>query len=234
MARRYDSADAKRRVLAACARLFLEKGYTNTRVRDILKASDVSAGSFQNLFRAKDGVLTEFVGIMFRRQFAMAQELTAGAATPVQIYAVETALQLALTELDENLRDVNVEAYTYPAAVEIIHRYTAGELQNAFGEYLPGFTEGDFYETEVGTAGMMRSFMAHRCDPYFTLDRKIRCFLEMSLSAFHVPQEERVQLIAYAAGMELRAAAKSTMDALFRSLSMGLKGSLDGNMTFME
>ena len=29
MARRYDSADAKRRILAACARLFLENGYTN-------------------------------------------------------------------------------------------------------------------------------------------------------------------------------------------------------------
>ena len=44
MARRYDSGDAKRRILAACVRLFLEKGYT--KVAEILKEADVSAGSF--------------------------------------------------------------------------------------------------------------------------------------------------------------------------------------------
>lgn len=47
MARRYDSKDAKRRILAACVRLFLEKGYTHTRVAEILKAADVSAVPFK-------------------------------------------------------------------------------------------------------------------------------------------------------------------------------------------
>lgn len=106
MARRYDSADAKRRILAASAKLFLEKGYTNTKLAEILKAADVSASSFQNIFRSKDGVLTEFVGIMFGGQFGMARELTAGAPSPAHAYAVETALQLVLTEMNENLRDV--------------------------------------------------------------------------------------------------------------------------------
>ena len=50
--RRYDSQDVRRRVLAACARLFLEKGYTHTRMADILRVADVSASSFQNVFGA--------------------------------------------------------------------------------------------------------------------------------------------------------------------------------------
>ena len=33
MPRRYDSADAKRRILTACVRFFLEKGYTRKQVR---------------------------------------------------------------------------------------------------------------------------------------------------------------------------------------------------------
>lgn len=220
MARRYDSEEAKRRVLAASARLFLEKGYTNTRVMEILKASDVSAGSFQNIFHSKDGVLTEFVGIMFSGQFGMAREVAMNAPSPAHVYAVETALQLALTEMNENLRDIYVEAYTYPAAVEIIHQRTAAELQAAFGAYLSEFTEADFYETELGTSGMMRAFMVRRCDPYFTLERKVSRFLEMSLSVFRVPQAEKAQLIAYVAGVDLRAVAKKVMDALFASLSM--------------
>ena len=77
MARRYDSGDAKRRILAACVRLFLEKGYTNTKVAEILKEADVSAGSFQNIFHTKDGVLTELVGMMFGRQFGAVKSLAA-------------------------------------------------------------------------------------------------------------------------------------------------------------
>lgn len=167
MARRYDSKEAKRRILTACVRLFLEKGYTNTKVAEILKEADVSAGSFQNIFRTKDGVLTELIGMMFSRQFGAVRPLAANAPSPVYLYAVETALQLALSELSENLRDIYVEAYTFPATAEIIHRSTTAELQAAFSAYLPGCAECDFYEMELGTAGMMRGYMARRCDPYF-------------------------------------------------------------------
>ena len=82
MARRYDSKEAKRRILTACVRLFLEKGYTNTKVAEILKEADVSAGSFQNIFRTKDGVLTELISMMFSRQFGAVRPLAANARTP--------------------------------------------------------------------------------------------------------------------------------------------------------
>ena len=102
MARRYDSKEAKRRILTACVRLFLEKGYTNTKVAEILKEADVSAGSFQNIFHTKDGVLTELISMMFSRQFGAVRPLAANAPSPVYLYAVETALQLAVTELRES------------------------------------------------------------------------------------------------------------------------------------
>ncbi|MDY3918449.1 MAG: TetR/AcrR family transcriptional regulator [Candidatus Limivivens sp.] len=218
--RRYNSQDARRRVLAACARLFLEKGYTKTRMADILKAADVSASSFQNIFHTKDGVLAAFVEIMFTGQFDAARGLTADAPTPAHVYAVETALQLALTELNENLRDIYVEAYTCPEALAIIHRRTAGELQAMFGAYLPGCTGADFHEMEVGTAGMMRAYMVSQCGADFPLERKITRFLTMSLSVFCVPEAERAQIIAYVATLDVRLLARRVMDALFESLSM--------------
>ncbi|MDD7447013.1 MAG: TetR/AcrR family transcriptional regulator [Clostridiales bacterium] len=220
MARRYDSGDAKRRILAASVRLFLEKGYTNTKVAEILKEADVSAGSFQNIFHTKNGVLTELIGMMFGMQFGAVKPLAANVPSPAYIYAVETALQLALTELSENLRDIYVEAYTFPAAAEIIHRSTTVELQAAFGAYMPGCAESDFYEMELGTAGMMRGYMARKCDQYFTLEHKIRRFLSMSLSAFQVPEQERGQIIAFVAGVDVRAEGRKVMDALLASLSV--------------
>ena len=220
--RRYDSQDARRRVLAACARLFLEKGYTNTRMVDILKDADVSASSFQNIFRTKDGVLTAFVEIMFSGQFDAARQLAADAPTPAHVYAVETALQLALTELNENLRDVYVEAYTCPDTLALIHRRTAGELQAVFGAYLPEATAADFLEMEVGTAGMMRAYMACRCTAAFPLERKIRRFLTMSLGAYRVPEDQQAQIIAHVATLDVQALARRVVGALFESLSTEL------------
>ena len=207
-------------MLAACARLFLEKGYTNTRMVDILKDADVSASSFQNIFRTKDGVLTAFVEIMFSGQFDAARQLAADAPTPAHVYAVETALQLTLTELNENLRDIYLEAYTCPETLSLIHRRTAAELQAAFGAYLPEATPADFLEMEVGTAGMMRASMACRCGPDFPLERKISRFLEMSLSVFRVPEDERARIITHVATLDMYLLARRVMNALFESLSM--------------
>ena len=220
MPRRYDSQSAKRRILTTCVRLFLGKGYTETRVAEILRGADVSASSFQNVFHTKDGVLAELVEMMFSGQFGAVRQLIPDAPSPEYIYAVETAVQLALTEMNENLRDIYVEAYTYPATAELIHRSTAKELQAAFASRLPDFSEGDFYEIELGTAGIMRGFMVRRCDQYFTLEKKINRFLDMSLSIFRIPLEEREQIIAYVAQVNVCEAAEQVMQALFTSLSM--------------
>ncbi len=53
MARRYDRREAKRRILSACVKLFVEQGYKETTMNDILSAADVSCGTFQNIFKLK-------------------------------------------------------------------------------------------------------------------------------------------------------------------------------------
>ena len=154
-------------MLAACARLFLEKGYTNTRMVDILKDADVSASSFQNIFRTKDAVLHELIGFMFSGQFSAARDMAGPSLPPVYAYAVETAIQLTLTELNENLREIYIEAYSLPETSEYIYLHTTAELKQIFGENFPDDTESDFYEMEIGTAGLMRSYMARKCDIHF-------------------------------------------------------------------
>ena len=173
MPRRYDSADAKRRILTACVRFFLEKGYTRTTVAEIVKEADVSISTFQNVFRTKDGVLVELVKFMFGSQFDMAGQIAGQKLPPVYVYAVETSIQLALTELNENLRDIYLEAYSHTEASEYIYQHTSSELYRIFGSYLPSYTESDFYELEIGSAGMMRGYMSRPCDKYFTLEKKV-------------------------------------------------------------
>ena len=120
------SLPAKRRILTVCVKLFLEKGYKRTTVAEIVQKADVSNSTFQNIFRAKDGVLTELVEFMFDNQFGMARRITDADLPPVFVYAVETAIQLTLTELNENLREIYIEAYTQNEASEYIFRQSLG------------------------------------------------------------------------------------------------------------
>ena len=67
------SLPTKKRILTVCVKLFLEKGYKQTTLAEINEKAGVSFSQFQNIFRAKDGVLTELVEFMFENQFAMAR-----------------------------------------------------------------------------------------------------------------------------------------------------------------
>ena len=222
------SLPAKRRILTVCVKLFLEKGYKRTTVAEIVQKADVSNSTFQNIFRAKDGVLTELVEFMFDNQFGMARRITDADLPPVFVYAVETAIQLTLTELNENLREIYIEAYTQKEASDYIFRETAKELQQIFGPYQPGRTARDFYDMEIGSASIMRGYMAHPCDAELTLEKKLRLFFCMSLRAYRVPEDELEQVIRFVEGLDIRAIAERVMHALFEALAMRFEFSLQG------
>lgn len=214
------SLPAKKRILTVCVRLFLEKGYRRTTLAEIIEKAEVSYSTFQNIFRAKDGVLTELVEFMFSNQFAMARSMTGAQLPPVYTYAVETAIQMTLTELNENLREIYIEAYTQKEASDYIFRETAKELQQIFGPYQPGRTARDFYDMEIGSASIMRGYMAHPCDAELTLEKKLRLFFCMSLRAYRVPEDELEQVIRFVEGLDIRAIAERVMHALFEALAM--------------
>ena len=135
---------------------------------------------------------------------------------------------MTLTELNENLREIYIEAYTQKDASEYIFRETAKELHQIFGPYQPERTARDFYEMEIGSAGIMRAYMARPCDGELTLEKKLRLFLTMSLRAYRVPEDELEQVLRFAAGLEIRAIAERVMHALFEALAMRFEFSLQG------
>ena len=194
------SLPTKKRILAVCVKLFLEQGYKKTTVSEIVHKASVSNSIFQNIFRAKDGVLTELVEFMFSNQFAMARTTAGAQLPPVYVYAVETAIQMTLTELNENLREIYIEAYTQKEASDYIFQETAKELYQIFGPY----------------------------QPELTLEKKLRLFLTMSLRAYNVPKEETEQAIRFVEGLDIRTISEQVMQALFRALAMRFEFSLAG------
>lgn len=220
------SLPAKKRILTVCVKLFLEQGYKKTTVAEIVHKAAVSNSIFQNIFRAKDGVLTELAEFMFSNQFSMARDVTGKQLPPAYVYAAETAIQMTLTELNENLREIYVESYTHSEVSEFIFRATARELYRIFGPYQPELTEEDFYALELGSAGLMRGYMVRPCDGTLTLEKKLRMFLTLSLRGYKVPEEEVRQILRFVEGLDIRTVAEQVMQKLFQALAMHYEFSL--------
>lgn len=226
---RKDGLETKRKILTVCVRLFLEQGYKETSITQITENAGVTRGSFQNLFRTKDAVLLELVETMFSGQFSAAKSITGQQLPPVYAYAVETAIQLTLTELNERLREIYLEAYSLPGTVEYIHLHTTAELKQIFGGNFPGYSDSDFYEMEIGTAGLMRGYMARKCDIHFPLDRKLSRFLTAAMRVYRVPEEEQRQVLAFIRSLDIRAIAAEVMEKLFAMLEMKFDFKLSPN-----
>ena len=180
----------QQKMLRAAVKLFLEKGYEGTTTAEIARAAGMTPSSFFRAFPSKEALLLELDKRMFSGQFALAEQHSA-AQDPVLLYAVETAIQLHIAELTEPLRELYVTAYTLPSTSAYLYRSTAKRLEGIFGDYLPDAEVKDFYEMEIASAGMMRSFVAVPCDVYFTVERKIARFLECALKLCNVPPERR-------------------------------------------
>lgn len=198
----------RNKILRSAVKLFLEGGYEKTTTANIAQAAGMAPSSFFAAFENKEALLYTLTESMFESQFDNAEKLIGSSADPLLVYAVETALQMYITELSEPLRELYVMAYSLPTTSEYIYQNTAKKVGALFKDYVPGAQEKDFYEMDIVSAGVMRGFMAKHCDLYFTIDQKLKRFLGCCFTLYHVPQEKQDVVIGAVLAMELKPIAE--------------------------
>lgn len=209
----------KDKVLYAAARLFLEKGYKKTTIRDIADFAGVNRGSVTFAFEAKETILLPLVKFVLEGQFARAKKIISEKTNdPVLYYAVETVMQLHMAESSEQIRELYAASYALPETSALIYQLVTSKLNDIFSVYNPTWEEKDFYEREIATAGIIRGYMSIPCDIYFTMDRKIKAFLETALIIYNVPKEKINEAIAFMDNFDFEQISKDTVAFLLNYL----------------
>ena len=179
------------KVLHAAAKLFLEKGYTDSKMREISTLAGVNYGSMMFIFRSKEEILAELVGFVLEGQFEATTKMLGGKTDDkILFYAAETTLQLYLAESSEHMRELYSLSYSQAASSNIIYEKITLKLAEIFKEQYPNYTQGEFYEKELASAGVMRNFMTRPCGIYFTMDRKVKAFLENTFLLYEIPRKK--------------------------------------------
>ena len=123
-------------------------------------------------------------------------------------------MQIYIAELSEPLRDLYVTAYSLPTTSEYLYNSMAPRLQQLFSEYLPEAEQKDFYEMDIASAGIMRAYMAKKCDVYFTIENKLSRFLQSSLTLYSVPKQVQLQITDRILKMDLQGYAEQIIQKL--------------------
>lgn len=193
-----ETEEIKKKILYNAAKLFLSQGYAATSVREIAKEAQIPVNTVFYEMKTKEDILSELVRYVLEGQFKATEEFLKGKTDDkILFYAAETTLQLYIAESSENIRNVYAAAYSMPGSTDIIQHTITGKLENIFKEHLPHLETKDFFELEIASGGIMRGFMTVPCDMYFTMERKVRRFLETTFLVYEVPKEKIAEAIEF-------------------------------------
>jgi len=206
-------------VLHSASKLFIENGYSNTRIKDIAEEANVSYNDVFRLFGEKENILSELVGLVLEFQFEKSIEITKEYTDDkLLIYAFETVLQLYVAEGVEHIREMYLVSYSLPNASKVVYKTITSKLEDVFKDRLPELETKDFYELEIASAGIMRGYISVPCDMYFTIERKRKRFLETLLKIYDVPKEEVIDIIKFIESFDFKKHADDLLKSLFSYL----------------
>ena len=215
----FENESVRSKILHAAAKLFLSVGYEQSTIVRIAEEAGVNRGSVIYFFKNKENIVCELVAFVLEGQFnAITAFLKDKTEDRILFYAAETTLQLYMAESSEHMREMYNVAYSLPNSAGVIYRTITGKLEYVFREYLPTWDTKDFYEREIASAGVMRNHMSVPCDMYFTMDRKVRSFLESTFLLYRVPDEKIAEAIEFVHQFEWEQIAAGVIDNMLAYL----------------
>ena len=207
------------KVLHAAARLFLEKGYHKTTLRELASLSGVNYGSLAFVFKSKENILSDLVGLVLDFQFEFTSELLKGITDDkILFYAVETVLQLHLAESGEHIRELYTLSYSQHASSDVVYNKITQKLSEIFKDQYPHFTQREFYEKELASAGIMRNYMTRPCGAHFTMDRKVKAFLENTFLLYEIQRSKIMEATEFVSRFDFKILAGQVIDNLLSYL----------------
>ena len=211
--------ETKSRILHTAAKMFLEKGYHFTTMNELAKNAGVTYGELFRVGIDKENILCELVAYVLEGQFESTKKLLDGITDDkILFYAAETTLQLYMAESSEHMREMYNVSYSLPHSAQIIFKTITGKLEEIFKDYLPELETKDFYELEIASAGIMRNFMSVPCNMYFTMDRKVRRFLETTFLVYRVSDEKINEAIEFVSKFDFKEIASQVIDQMLSYL----------------
>ena len=182
-----ESRELRGKILNAATTLFMQKGFERTTLVDIAKLSGVQKAKILYEMNSKEEILgqlvAKFLDFVMEESNVVSSKYTDDA---VLMFMASEVLQIYMAELNEDMRNLYLAAYSMPKTSEIVLRRRTDLIYEKFKDVFPAFALKDFYELEIASVGIMRGYMMVPCDMYFTLETKVERLITTMLRIYEI------------------------------------------------
>ena len=216
-----ESRELYRQILTAATAMFMQKGYEKTSITDIAKMSGVPKSKILYEMKSKEDILgmlvAKFLDGVTEAANSVSKKLT---DDEVLIFMANEVLQIYMAEMNEDMRNLYLSAYSMPKTSETVLRRRTDLLYEKFGYMFPTFAVKDFYELEIASVGIMRAYMTVKCDMYFTIEAKVGRLITTMLRIYEIDNDVIDEVQEFIKKIDFESLAKKTVHDAFKELNI--------------
>jgi AcrR family transcriptional regulator len=120
MTRNKNSSAKIQKITDISRKLFIQNGYDNTSVRDILTETGISTGSLYNFFKTKEEILLSIYKDILEQINQTSEEITSGLDNPLLKFSVSIALQVIIFMNNRSRKNIYFAAFQSRLVTEYI------------------------------------------------------------------------------------------------------------------
>ena len=210
----------KKEIIQVATRLFLERGFTDTSVKLISDALEISTGNLTFHYHTKEDMLSVLVEMLCDFQWKSMEEALNEGSSSLSTLCLELASMAAICDENEIARDFYISAYTHTSTLNIIRVNDQKKAQKLFAPYCQGWEDWNFAEAETLVSGIeYATLMSTPASP--ALPIRIAGALKAIMKIYGVPDDLCDECIQKVLQMDYRSLSRSVLEK-FRAYVHGV------------
>ena len=193
---RKNKINTRLEILQLGLQLFLEKGYSNTGIKEIAKKLKLSPGNITYYFPSKENILSELVSCLCDYHMLVLDKEVKEGKNSLTAYLLEFTSMMAICETSEVAKDLYTASYTHPLSLSIIRKNDKLKAKSIFSKFCPDWTDNDFAVAETIVSGIEYASLIRETVEDITLSSRISSSLDAVMKVYNVPKEVRKEKIA--------------------------------------
>ena len=187
----------KNRIIKISRKLFLEQGYENTTVRQILKMSGLSTGRLYHFFKNKEEILLfGFKDALFEIS-SLTDSIAVKYNEPILRYALGIALGTSEIFKYKSLLNFYNAIYKNESVENLMISLKVTRMKNLLNDLNFHFTDDEIHTRILAIHGATRALMLAKINKQLSanLDDIYSLIIKIALSEFNIPQKKINEII---------------------------------------
>lgn len=208
----------KAEIIREAVSVFLQNGYSNTVLKSICDKLEISTGSLTFYFPTKEHLFSVLVEFLCEFQWKMMQDSIAKGQDLIMAMCMEITSMAAISEENENAKDLYLAAYSHPLTLDIIRRNDTEKSKTIYAEYCKNWSDEQFEQTEAVVSGIEYATIM-TTGTGLALDVRIAGALNSILTLYGVPKATINSYISKLLASDYREVGRRIFDEFTKYMS---------------